>query len=208
MEYLLAFLTGAATLAACLFFILRNQKVKDTRAKNTIKTDADRKRIEANIASHGEEVRRIMEKINRYKNAVIILFFPIAAFGQIEPPRHIPIPELNYKDVMAINKKGLLFNYADSIVVINPERHRFYEGLMLDIVNLNAHYEAVVAGKDSIIELTAGQLRESDDLLNQCAADLEALRKDDGGGWLGMGAKALLASVIGGVIVYFIPKII
>lgn len=189
---LLAFVTGAATLAAVVFFILRRQDVKNASRKYEIKDDKDRARIERNIAEHGEEVRRIMDKINRYKNVVVVLFFPLAAFGQ---PSGMAIPPLNYKDVVAINRQGVVMNHADSIVVISPERYRFYEGLIVDITNLNAHYEAIVAGKDSIIDLTTNQLRESDDLLNQCATDREAKTQKKGGSWLGA-----TGSVVGGLL--------
>ena len=189
---LLAFATGAATLAVVVFFILRRQDTKNARRKYEIKDDKDRARIERNIAEHGEEVRRIMDKINRYKNVVVVLFFPLAAFGQ---PSSMAIPTLNYKDVVAINRQGVIMNHADSIVVISPERYRFYEGLIVDITNLNAHYEAIVAGKDSVIELTTNQLRESDDLLNQCATDLNAKNEKKGGSWLGA-----TGSVVGGLL--------
>ena len=196
---LLAFVTGAATLAAVVFFILRRQDAKNTRRKYEIKNNQDRARIERNIAEHGEEVRRIMDKINRYKNVVVVLFFPLAAFGQ---PSSMAIPPLNYKDVVAINRQGVIMNHADSIVVINPERYRFYEGLIVDITNLNAHYEAIVAGKDSIIDLTAKQLRESDDLLNQCATDLESKTQKKGGSWLGA-----TGSVVGGLLLGIIAVV-
>lgn len=189
---LLAFVAGAATLAAVVFFILRRQDNQATRQKYEIKNDQDRARIERNIAEHGEEVRRIMDKINRYKNAVIILFFPIAAMGQ-----QATIPQLDYKDVIAINKPGIVMNYADSLIAINPERYRFYEGLIIDITNLSQHYEAIVASKDSIIELNQKQLRESDDLLNQCATDLNAMREPKDNGWLGGTGRVMLGLIIG-----------
>lgn len=191
---LLAFVTGAATLAAVVFFILRRQDTQATRRKYEIKDDKDRARIERNIAEHGEEVRRIMDKINRYKNVVVVLFFPLAAFGQSSS---MTIPPLNYKDVIAINRQGVIMNHTDSIVVINPERYRFYEGLLIDITNLSQHYEAIVASKDSIIDLTQKQLRESDDLLNQCATDLNAMREPKESGWLGGTGRVMLALIIG-----------
>lgn len=195
MPIIAAIFTAVAVLGLIAFLINRNEAVNNTRRGNQIKDDADRRRMEREITKHGEEVKRIMEKINRYKNVLVLLVFPLAGWGQSSTG--MKIPELNYKDVIFINSRGFVMNYADSVVVINPERYRFYEGLLMDITNLNGHYEAIIANKDSIIELTQNQLQESDDLLNQCANELNAARQKKNEGWLGGTGRVLLGLIIG-----------
>ena len=190
MENLLFFAAGALTLAVCLFFFYQNKRVKKYRAEHEIKNADDRKRIEADLKAHFDEIERIMANINKYKN-VLLFMLPIPAMAQ-----PMAIPKLQYKDVISISTKGLIYNYADTAIVISPERYRFYEGLIQDITLLNAHYEAVVAGKDSIIDLTIAQLRESDDLLNECGTKLEAERSKKPGAIKVIG-QCVAAAIVG-----------
>lgn len=203
-ELIFAFITGAASLAVIVFLLDRNRAVKKTRQQNTVRNEEDRKRIEANIAKHGEEVRRIMEKINRYRN-VLIFVIPASLAGA--QPASMKIPPLNYKDVLAINQRGPLLNYADSIVVISPERYRFYEGLILDAVQLSEHYEAMLSGKDSLLQNARAQLVEADDLLKQCGDDLEELRRKKAGGWFGTTGKMLATGIIAIIAVMVYAKV-
>lgn len=200
MEYIIALLTGAATFAACIFFILRRQNAKQTPPNQNpaiIRAEKERaetkERIEALIRENGEEVRRIMEKINRYAKILILAMLPAAASGQAS---QIEIPKMNYKDVFAVNKPGLIFSHADSIIIITPERHRFYEGLIQDAIRLSKHYEVMLAGKDTLLQMEQARAAGAESMLADCGASLEQTRSKTRGGWFGTTGKILAASII------------
>lgn len=97
-----------------------------------------------------EVIQSIMDRLMKHSNLLVIAFAFLAS--SLSAQTIIPAT-FSYKDVYTL-KPGMVINKLDSVVmVIHRDRYNYYEGLTIDLAQLDASYKVITSRQDSIISL-------------------------------------------------------
>lgn len=97
-----------------------------------------------------EVIQNIMNKLMKHSNLLVI---GLAFMASTLSAQTIIPATFSYKDVYSL-KPGMVINKLDSVVmVIHRDRYNYYEGLALDLAQLDSSYKVITSQQDSIINL-------------------------------------------------------